>query len=582
MRSNKRSRLLWLALCVGVGPLADRSRAVVTFGGSGYNTDAAPGNVQNYEGSFNGSYTATPINSNTIVTAAHILPGPTDTFVYDNGTSTATTYNVQVVATLDDLAVLEIAPNQSGSFSLSVPIYTGSSEAGSTIVDMGRGYSRGAAITGGWAWGTGTGDFSWGTNTVASVDTDTELGTSGSMGGNFLEYDFDNESTSSPNYNANECALTPFDSGGGLFIQVNGQYELAGVNSFIGVRLTEGNTDYSYPILNSSGSSEVEGTLYNTNGYDFDFYGTPTAITGQAPESSFATQISSKQNFVGLADGSISAGNAASAPIDNDGLFAVYSNMTTGAFIGDGQLQVGASGATATLKIAPDSGDSIISGFSIMSNSTLDVTDNCIIINNDTNPAAEAWDIKMLKSGCNGGLWNGPGIDSSFAAASDGEYGVGFVEATDPNVSGLSSGQVEIGYALNGDANMDGIVNGIDIGIVVANFNELAPLGWEDGDFTYSGSVSAQDFLLVAENFNKSSLNTDWTALQDFAQANGIALPPENGQDVPEPCGLGALAICAAVGFTRRSRKLRPSLRFGSSCHAGSRAHLYTGFGRNS
>lgn len=552
MGSTKQTRLLWIALCVGVGPLSQNAGAVETFGGSGYNTGAAPGNVQEYEGMFNGGYTATPITSNTILTASHLLPGPTTTFVYDNGTSTATTYAVQVVATLDDLAVLEIAPNQTGSFSLTAPIYTGSSEAGSTIVDLGRGYSRGGAITGGWAWGGGQGTLSWGTNTVASVDTDSQVGTSGSLGGDFLQFDFDNESTSSPTYNPNEAVLTPFDSGGGAFIDVNGQYQLAGINTFTGVRIASGLTDYSYPIMTPDGSTSVSGVLYNTAGYTYSFFGTTSTITTPTPESSFATQISSKQNFIGLADGTIPAAYAAYAPINNDGLLTIYSNLTTGAFTGNGSLQVGAPGATATLQLAPNSGDTVLSGFSIMSNSTLDVTNDRIIINNGANPGAEAWDIKMLASGCNGGQWNGPGIDSSLAAESGGSYGVGFAEATDPNVSGLAPGQVEIAYALEGDANMDGVVNGADFTIVAANFNQAVSLGWEDGDFNYTGRVNATDLLRVLENFNQGSLNQDWTAMSDFAVANDINIP-QNG--VPEPSTLAALTICSVIGFKRPRRQ---------------------------
>ena len=124
----------------GVGPLAADAGAVVTFGGTGTNTGAAPGNVGNYEGQFDNGFAATPISSNMIITAAHVFPGPTTTFVYNNGTTTATTYTVQVVATLDDLAVWQIAPNQTATFSLTAPIYTGNSELQSTIVDVGRGY----------------------------------------------------------------------------------------------------------------------------------------------------------------------------------------------------------------------------------------------------------------------------------------------------------------------------------------------------------------------------------------------------------------------------------------------------------
>jgi len=541
-----------MALSAGIGSLATEAQAVVTFGGTGYNSSAAPGNVGNYEGIFDTGYTGTPITSNMMITASHVFPGPNATFVYNNGTTTATTYNVQVVATMDDLALWEITPNQTATFTLTAPIYTGNSESGSTIVDVGRGYQRGPATTGGWLWGGGQGPLSWGTNTVSAVATDSQLGTNGSLGGDFLQYDFTNQSTSDPGYNPNEAMVTPFDSGGGVFINVNGQYQLAGVNSFTAARISSGSTNYAYDVTDALGN-QIGATLYNTSGYYYDAYGTAQPITTATPESSFATRVSSKQNFIGLADGSISAGAALSNPISNDGMFTVYGNITTGDITGDGIVEVGGSGVTAKLQIAPNSGTSEIAGFSIMSNSTLDITNNRIIIDGATNPSTEGWLLKCLASGYNGGLWNGPGIDSSMAAASGGVYGVGFADANDPNVPGLTSGQVEVAYTLVGDTNMDGVVNGIDFSTLAANFNQAVPQGWEDGDFNYDGRVNGTDFLMMAQNFNQGHLNGgDWPAIEAFAAANGISLA-----DVPEPLASGPLAIVSLCLMAPRMLRRR-------------------------
>jgi hypothetical protein len=545
MRSVKNSRLLYLALCAGVGPLAPAAKAVVTFGGAGYNSSAAPGNVDAFEGIFDGGYTGTPISSNMLVTAAHLFPGPTTTFIYDNGTTTATTYNVQVVATLDDLAVWEIAPNQTATFSLTAPIYTGNSELGSTVVDVGRGYQRGAAIPGGWSYGGGQGVLSWGTNTISAVATDTQLGTNGSLGGNFLQFDFDNESTSSPTYNPNEAMLTPFDSGGGAFIDVNGQYQLAGINSFTAARIQNGSSDFAYTVTDSTGMNPVAGTLDDTSSYYYNYFGAALPILTHTPESSFVTQVSSKQNFIGEADGTVSSTADASQPINNDGLFVAYSNMTTGDITGNGSVEVG-SGTTAKLTIAPNSGTSEVGGLSISPNSSLDLTNNRIIIDGGDNPSTEAWLLKCLASGYNGGQWNGPGIDSSMAAASSGAYGLGLADANDSSVAGLSKGQVEIAYTLVGDANMDGVVNGIDFLIMATHFNMLAPQGWEDGDFNYDGTVNASDFLLLAQNYNKAS-PYDWAALNAFAEANGISLVA-----VPEPTALIPLTTFSLLVMARR------------------------------
>ena len=197
-------------------------------------------------------------------------------------------------------------------------------------------------MTGGWAWGGSQGPLSWGTNTVSAIPTDAQVGTGGSLGGDFLQYDFNNQSVSSPGYNPNEAIVTPFDSGGGVFINVNGQYQLAGVNSFVGARIFDGVNNYAYDVTDSGGN-EIGATLYNTSGYYYDYYGIPELITTPTPESSFATRVSSKQNFVGLADGTISAANAVANPIGDDGLFVDYSNMTTGDITGALQFKSGAA-----------------------------------------------------------------------------------------------------------------------------------------------------------------------------------------------------------------------------------------------
>jgi hypothetical protein len=551
MRSVRQSRLLWLALCAGVGPLAPQARAIITFGGTGNEFGTPPGNVGIYEGSFNG-YTGTAITSNMLISANHLLLGFNNTFVYNNGTMTATTYAVQVVASLDDLSVLQIAPNQSGTFTLSAPIYTGSGEAGSTMVDVGKGYARGGVTTGGWGWVANTMGSTWGTNTVSAIDTDTELGLSGAFGGDFLQYDFDNEDPSSPNYNADECIVTPGDSGGGVFIDVGGQYQLAGVNSLV---------DGAYDSMGNL----ISGSLYDAYGYyEKDSNNNLVEITQHVPESSFATRISSKLNFVGLADGTIPSANAAAYPINDDGQLTVYSNLTTGAITGGASITVGnGTNANPKLKIASNSGGSAISSLIVDSGSTLDITNNHIFIayGSATDPIASiaAW----IASGYAGGTWTGLGITSSAAQSNSGSYGIGYADSADPgNPAGLSSGTIEIKYTLLGDANLDGKVNGTDFTILATNFNRSVTDGWDEGDFNYDGKVNGGDFLLLAQNFNQSASQSasqsavsaaDMGALDAFAAANGLS--------VPEPGSAGMLVV-AALGILHRRRSALSSTTF--------------------
>jgi hypothetical protein len=136
-------------------------------------------------------------------------------------------------------------------------------------------------------------------------------------------------------------------------------------------------------------------------------------------------------------------------------------------------------------------------------NGTLDIGQYSAIINYGTGPDPAQSILGWLGTGSNGGLWNGTGIVSSTAAANPG-YGVGFGDGADGVAVGVTAGQIKLMYTLNGDANLDGTVNGVDFGIVAANFNKSVSMGWEDGDFNYDGSVNGIDFGAISANLNKS------------------------------------------------------------------------------
>jgi autotransporter-associated beta strand protein len=161
-----------------------------------------------------------------------------------------------------------------------------------------------------------------------------------------------------------------------------------------------------------------------------------------------------------------------------------------------------------------------------------------------------------IKSGYNGGAWNGPGIISSVAMtnASGLLYGVGYADGADGVVAGLASGQIEVAYTLLGDANLDGLVNSADFNILAANFNQSIT-GWDQGDFNYDGLVNSADFNALAANFNQGVSGAasagDVTALDAFAVANGLSLPTSS---VPEPASAGTI-VMAGFGILRRRRR---------------------------
>jgi autotransporter-associated beta strand protein len=235
--------------------------------------------------------------------------------------------------------------------------------------------------------------------------------------------------------------------------------------------------------------------------------------------------------------------------------------FTGGTVVNAGTLVVGVKGALSdssvsitggTLQLGTGTGLAQMTSLSITGNGVLDVNDDHVIITyGSSDPISTI--AGYIKSGYNGGGWNGTGIISTAARTpTDGlYYGVGFADGIDGIVSGLSSGQIEVMYTLLGDANLDGVVNGEDFTILASNFNQPVTR-WDQGDFNYDGTVNGEDFTLLAANFNQETSGAasagDVAALDAFAAANGLPL------SVPEPAS-AAIMVMAGLGILRRRRR---------------------------
>jgi hypothetical protein len=162
-----------------------------------------------------------------------------------------------------------------------------------------------------------------------------------------------------------------------------------------------------------------------------------------------------------------------------------------------------------TLKIEPGAevvlgSNQNLGGLQIVAGGKLDVGTYSMKMNYGAGADPKATILQYLRSGSNGGAWNGLGIFSS-AAAGTTNYGVGFGDGADHITASLSSGQIEIAYAIFGDANLDGFVNAVDSQLVSTNLNKSVTSGWENGDFTYLGLVNAVDSGYVSANLNKAA-----------------------------------------------------------------------------
>jgi hypothetical protein len=210
-----------------------------------------------------------------------------------------------------------------------------------------------------------------------------------------------------------------------------------------------------------------------------------------------------------------------------------------------------------------------LSSLSITGTGVLDVYNNHVIITyTSSDPMSTIY--TYLQAGYASGAWNGTGgIDTSAPLTVSGlKYGIGFADGNDAIVPGsggltygqkyvgLTSGQIEIAYTLVGDANLDGIVNGTDLAILAANFNQPVT-AWDQGNFHYGAVVNGTDLGLMAANFNQTDSGAssagDLAALDAFAAANGTTLPGSTSS-VPEPATTGLLTLGALGVLARRRR----------------------------
>ena len=115
-----------------------------------------------------------------------------------------------------------------------------------------------------------------------------------------------------------------------------------------------------------------------------------------------------------------------------------------------------------------------------------------------------------LTSGYNGGAWNGPGINSTRAAATAGRA-LGYAEASElfstfpVTFAGqtIDNTTVIVRYTRYGDANLDRTVNLQDFNRLVAGFGTGTL--WSEGNFNYDASANLSDFNLLSANFGQGA-----------------------------------------------------------------------------
>jgi hypothetical protein len=142
-------------------------------------------------------------------------------------------------------------------------------------------------------------------------------------------------------------------------------------------------------------------------------------------------------------------------------------------------------------------------------NGLIDLASNDMIVHGGNVQALNG----KIAAGANlvAGYWNGPtGISSSSAAADATKSAALGVLRNDNGAGGTlypsfdgqpsSFGDVLIKYTTYGDADLNGSVNAQDFSSLAQNFNTAGAI-WSQGDFNYDGRVNAIDFNALASRF---------------------------------------------------------------------------------
>jgi hypothetical protein len=274
--------LLAFAIILAAEFPAPYARAVLLYSsasdpGPDRNLSAPTGDLANSGWQFQGVFDdtgalGTPIAPNYFITASHVGGAVGDTFSLNSATYTT---DAKFSDPSADLTIWHV----STPFPSYAPLYTSTSEAGQPFIVFGLGGDRGASVSvastlKGWQWGTPDGQQSWGTNTIADVVTDPTYGP-------LLQYPFDPTTV-------NSCELSGGDSGGGLFIDNAGSWQLAGIN--LGV-----DSPFKY---DPSDPTSFDASLFDTSGlYEEETDGS-FAPAPDAPANSYDTPISQNLAFI--------------------------------------------------------------------------------------------------------------------------------------------------------------------------------------------------------------------------------------------------------------------------------------------
>ncbi len=191
------------------------------------------------------------------------------------------------------------------------------------------------------------------------------------------------------------------------------------------------------------------------------------------------------------------------------------------------------------------------------------MNDNDMIVNYTAGNSPIVSIGKLLKSGYNGGTWDGNGIASTIAHSSPGTA-LGYADAGDVGIgtfdgTAIASNAVLIKYTFTGDSSLDGKVDlGNDFDLFLQGYIGGGST-WVAGDYNYDGKVDDVDFGMFVDGI-KTQGSTPLGELDALISTNpelSVAQKASLLAVVPEPASVGLVCAAGLVGMLRRRRRSR-------------------------
>jgi autotransporter family porin len=239
--------------------------------------------------------------------------------------------------------------------------------------------------------------------------------------------------------------------------------------------------------------------------------------------------------------GPITVNSSGSGKVIFSGSGSTYSGATT---VQAGALQLASGSPLGTSTITPLAGGTLslspyavttVTGLLPNAGGLTDVGNGFMTVSSGLSAVDM---VTALVTGRGDGSWNGTsGITSSAAAASGGTRTVGWLDNGD--------GSMTFAFAAAGDTNLDWAVDVNDAlnFVVSGKYDTGLPASWTEGDFNYDGVVDIND-----------ALDFSTTGLYDTGSYNPPAAQGAVAA-VPEPAGLGTIAVAAAAAIALWRRR---------------------------